>query len=36
MPTIQFVHNKETKNTVKGLDVETIVNLVNQFDPSPL
>ena len=32
MPTVQFVHNKETKNTVEGLDVDTIVNLVNQFN----
>ena len=31
MPTIQFVHNKEIKNTVQGLDVDTIVNLVNKF-----
>ena len=31
MPTIQLVHNKEIKNKVEGLDVDTIVSVINKF-----
>lgn len=32
MPTVQFVHNKEIKNSVQGLDIDTIVNIINKFN----
>ena len=32
MPTIHFMHNKEIKHIVEGLDLEKIVNLTENFN----
>ena len=32
MPTVQLLHKKVTKNTVEGLNIESIINLVNEFN----